>query len=158
MGADQRVVTGEIHMIGDHHHIARIKSGVKRSCCICDHKLAHTKRICHAEREGNVTRAPAFIKVQPALHNGHMLTTKLTKNQPSGVRWGGGYGKTGNIFVIQRMIQIHLIDDPGKASSKDHQNLHRVGNMLLDHFFRLRDFFQFVLYHCHSLTHLQGCS
>jgi len=73
VGAAQGVVAGEVDVVGDQHQLPGAELGVEPAGRGGNDQPAHSERLHHPDREGDLLCRIAFKKMEPPLHRDHRL-------------------------------------------------------------------------------------
>ena len=124
--ADERVVSHEIDMVVDDHHVATPVEGIHAADGAGDHEQFGPHRLEDANGEGDRLEWISLVHMEATFHGQDRQAFEFTADEAAAVTGGSGAREVGNVVVIDRCLDIDLFDQPAQSRTEDHSGMRRV--------------------------------
>jgi len=97
--ATQRMLGEEIDMVGNHHQVANLETGVHATSSIRDKERLDAQFVHHTDRECYLFHRVSLVEMETPFHRHDIHAAKLAKNQFAAMAFYRRNGKVGYFTI-----------------------------------------------------------
>ena len=92
-------------MVGNHHEVSNLESGVHATCCVRDEERLDAQFVHDADGERHLLHIVALVVVESALHGHDVDAPELAEDELAAMSFDGGNGEVGD-FAIRELERV----------------------------------------------------